>query len=58
MFISCDRCGYDSGDQDTMKALAAKVIADGGKMETVEPPQRGWFIACPNGHEGDAIHLD
>lgn len=61
MYVSCDKCGYDSGDRDSNTELAAKVNADGGSMmmaydENGKP--KGWEIACPNGHDGESIHLD
>lgn len=38
MFVSCDECKYDSGDFDSNEEIAAKVNADGGKMERVALP--------------------
>ena len=58
MYVKCDQCGYDSGDEDDDNRLAAKVTSDGGTMTRAEPPAFGWDITCPNGHTGDAIHLD
>jgi hypothetical protein len=61
MFVSCDDCGYDSGDQPDNQTLAAKVNADGGHMmmayDDLGKP-KGWDISCPQGHDGDSIHLD
>lgn len=34
MRIDCNICGYDSGYQKDLDSLMAKVIADGGYMET------------------------
>lgn len=61
MFVSCATCHYDSGDLDSTEALARKVNADGGKMEMdydASGKPKGWNITCPNGHDGDEIHLD
>jgi hypothetical protein len=61
MFVHCDLCGYDSGDCQTGDDLAAKVNSDGGKMEMEYDSNgkpNGWNIACPNGHDGEEIHLD
>jgi hypothetical protein len=62
MFVKCDICKYDSGDFDSCEQIAMKVNADGGSMALVKEPgtdkPRGWEIQCPNGHSGDAIHLD
>jgi hypothetical protein len=65
MFVSCDKCGYDSGDQESADELAQKVNADGGRMVRVRTKfkdvTRGyiaWDITCPKGHKGDEIHLD
>jgi YD repeat-containing protein len=61
MFVYCDKCKYDSGDRDGNASLAAKVNADGGHMEMAYDEHgkpKGWNIACPNGHDGDEIHLD
>lgn len=61
MFVCCDICKYDSGDFDSNEAIAAKVNADGGKMEMAYDENgkpKGWNISCPNGHDDDSIHLD
>jgi YD repeat-containing protein len=61
MFVQCDLCKYDSGDRDSTTELAAKVNADGGKMEMQYDDNgkpKGWNIACPKGHDGDSIRLD
>jgi hypothetical protein len=61
MNVLCDKCGYDSGDGSTSTELVAKVISDGGKMEMQWGEGgivAGWYISCPNGHDGDEIHLD
>lgn len=55
MFVSCDKCKYDSGDKDSTEEIAEKVNKDGGKMIRAE---FGWDITCPNGHDGDEIHMD
>jgi hypothetical protein len=57
MFISCDTCGYDSGDQTSIETLLVQIIHDGGTMEQI-PDQLGWDIVCPNGHSGECIHMD
>jgi len=61
MCVRCDECGYDSGDKDGNQELADKVNADGGMMEMVYDEfgkSSGWSIVCPNGHDGDSIHMD
>lgn len=62
MNVSCSKCKYDSGDFDTNEAIAEKVNADGGHMMMARDPETGkaagWEISCPNGHDGDEIHLD
>lgn len=61
MFVHCDICKYDSGDQEGNTRLAAKVNADGGYMRMAydeDGKPAGWDVACPNGHEGDEIHID
>jgi len=55
MYVYCDICGYDSGDEATAELLAAKVIEDGGQMEKSEDDY--WDITCPEGHT-DGIHMD
>jgi hypothetical protein len=56
VFVSCDKCGYDSEDRDSALELAEKVRQDGGHMELI--PGAGWDIECPNGHSGDEVHID
>jgi hypothetical protein len=61
MFVSCDKCGYDSGDYTANESIAQKVESDGGSMmlaydENGKP--KGWDITCPNGHSGESIHID
>ena len=64
MFISRDKCHYDSGDRSTNEELARKVIQDGDEMYKVPSrtldgqPYTHWYIKCPQGHDGDEIHLD
>jgi hypothetical protein len=55
MFVHCDKCGYDSDDRNDNKELAEKILEDGGLMFMT---QQGWHIECPNGHNGNEIHLD
>lgn len=61
MFISCDACGYDSGDRSSNLQLADKVNNDGGHMlmtynEDGNPT--GWEILCPKRCGEQYIHLD
>lgn len=61
MNVYCDICKYDSGDRNSGPELAAKVNSDGGEMEMLfdeNGKPAGWNIACPNGHDGDEIHMD
>jgi len=61
MYIHCNACEYDSGDHDSGAELTAKVNADGGHMEMDYDEYgkpKGWNITCPNGHDGEDIHLD
>jgi len=55
MFVYCDKCGYDSGDESSNTELAKKVLEDGGLMFDT---QQGWYIECPQGHNRDEIHMD
>jgi hypothetical protein len=55
MFVSCDICKYDSGDRDSCDELEKKVNADGGYFEQTP---NGCIIRCPNGHDGDELHMD
>jgi hypothetical protein len=32
MYVHCDKCGYDSGDEDSNVELSKKVLEDGGLM--------------------------
>lgn len=55
MYVSCDKCGYDSGDCDSRQALAEKVVDDGGLF--FQTPQ-GLHVECPSGHNGDEVRID
>ena len=51
MFVSCRKCGYDSGDGESYRVLAKKMLEDGGLMLNT---QEGWHVECPQGHT-DAV---
>jgi hypothetical protein len=58
MHVYCDTCEYDSGDQPSNTALAAK---DGGQMMMAYDEHgrpKGWDVVCPNGHDGESVRID
>lgn len=61
MFVYCEKCKYDSGDRSDPDLLARKIREDGGEYR-VERDKAGRilgiYIRCPQGHDGDEVHLD